>query len=221
MIVPIILAAGASSRMGRPKALCDFDGRTCIELALDACRQASLAPPIVVLGFQAATIRRRVRFGNATVVMNECAERGQTSSLKAGLSALPDHAEAFLLYPLDFPLVCAAELGLLLTAWRARSRGRRIFIPSHDRRRGHPVLFDATLRVAFMQLADESPARAVVDASPDQISYVECETPYVLTDMDTPEDYARCLLIFRSRARAHQGGGSSRPVPVEHAWNCR
>ena len=78
MIVPIILAAGASSRMGRPKALCDFDGRTCIELVLDACRQASLAPPIVVLGFQAATIRRRVRFGNATVVMNESAERGQT-----------------------------------------------------------------------------------------------------------------------------------------------
>ena len=141
MIVPVILAAGASSRMGRPKALCDFDGRTCIELALDACRQASLAPPIVVLGFQAATIRRRVRFGNATVVMNEGAERGQTSSLKAGLSALPDHAEAFLLYPVDFPLVCAAELGLLVTAWRARSSGRRIFIPSHDGRRGHPVLF--------------------------------------------------------------------------------
>ena len=195
MIVPIILAAGASSRMGRPKALCDFDGRTCIELVLDACRQASLAPPIVVLG--------------------------QTSSLKAGLTALPDRTEAFLLYPVDVPLVSAAELRLLLAAWHARHGSQRIFIPSHDRRRGHPVLFDATLRVAFMQLADESPARAVVDASPDQISYIECQTPYVLIDMDTPDDYARCLLIFRSRARAHQGGGSSRPVPVEHAWNCR
>ena len=67
MIVPVILAAGASSRMGRLKALCDFDGRTCLELALDACREASLAPPIVVLGYQAETIRRLVRFGDATV----------------------------------------------------------------------------------------------------------------------------------------------------------
>jgi len=220
MIVPVILAAGASSRMGRLKALCDFDGRTCLELALDACREASLAPPIVVLGYQAETIRRLVRFGDATVVTNECVERGQTSSLKAGVSVLPDCAEAFLLYPVDFPLVSAAEIGLLCTAWRARSSGRRIFIPSPDRRRGHPVLFDATLRVAFLQLADESPARAVVDASPDQISYIECQTPYVLIDMDTPEDYARCLLIFRSRARAHQGGGWSRAAPVE-PWNCR
>ena len=212
MIVPIILAAGASSRMGRLKALCDFDGRTCLELALDACREARLAPPIVVLGFQAETIRRLVRFGDATVVTNECAERGQTSSLKAGLSALPDQAEAFLLYPADFPLVCAAELRLLLTAWRARGSGRRIFIPSHDGRRGHPVLFDAALRAAFMLLADESPARTVVDASRDQISYVECETPYVLIDMDTPEDYARCLLVSRSRATAHQAAGSAVPV---------
>ena len=115
----------------------------------------------------------------------------------------------------------AAELRLLLAAWHAGHGSQRIFIPSHDRRRGHPVLFDATLRVAFMQLADESPARAVVDASPDQISYIECQTPYVLIDMDTPEDYARCLLIFRSRARAHQGGGWSRAAPVEHAWNYR
>jgi molybdenum cofactor cytidylyltransferase len=210
MIIPIILAAGASSRMGRLKALCDFDGRTCLELALDACREGRLAAPIVVLGFQAETIQRLVRLGDATVVMNESAERGQTSSLKAGLSLLPDGAEAFLLYPVDFPLVSAAELGLLVTAWRARSSGQRIFIPSHDRRRGHPVLFDATLRDAFMQLTDEAPARAVVDAYRDRISYVECATPYVLIDMDTPDDYARCLLAFRSRARTTKavGGGA-------------
>ena len=202
MIVPIILAAGASSRMGRPKALCEFDGWTCIELALDACREASLAPPIVVLGFHAEAIRRHVSFGDATVVLNQYAERGQTSSLKSGLTALPDRTEAFLLYPVDFPLVSAAELRLLLAAWRARSGGQHIFIPSHDRRRGHPVLLDATLRDAFMRLADDSPARVVIDALPDRISYVECETPTVLVDMDTPEDYARCLLVSRSRAAA-------------------
>src|SRR4030095_12071235 len=53
-VVPIILAAGASTRMGCPKALCDFYGRSCLELALDACREALLARPIVVLGFWAS-----------------------------------------------------------------------------------------------------------------------------------------------------------------------
>jgi molybdenum cofactor cytidylyltransferase len=210
LIVPIILAAGASSRMGRLKALCDFDGRTCIELALDACREATLAPPIVVLGFHAETIRRCVPFGDATVVVNEWAERGQTSSLKAGLGTLPDQAEAFLLYPVDFPLVSAAEVRLLVSAWHERAPGARIFIPSHERRRGHPVLFDASLRDAFMRLADDSPARAVVDASPEQVSHVDCETPYVLIDMDTPDDYIRCLGAFQCRAAAREASGPGR-----------
>ena len=214
MIVPIILAAGASSRMGGPKALCDFEGRTCIELALDACHEATLTPLVVVLGFHAETIRRRVAFGDATVVVNQYAERGQTSSLKAGVSALPDRAEAFLVYPVDFPLVTAVELRLLHAAWQARSSGQRIFIPSHDRRRGHPVLFDGTFRDAFMQLADESPARAVVDASPERVSYVDCEMPYVLADMDTPDDYARRLSAFRARAKAHQAADAGRCAAV-------
>jgi len=212
MIVPVILAAGSSSRMGRLKPLCDFDGRTCLELALDACREAGLAPPVVVLGFHGDTIRRCVGFGDVTVVMNEHAERGQTSSLKAGLRALPERAEAFLLYPVDFPLVSATEIHLLSGAWRARSNGARVFIPSHDRRRGHPVLFDAGLRDAFLQLADDAPARTVVEACHDRVLYVPCETPSVLIDMDTPDDYARCLLAFRARARA-------RERIAEDAWN--
>src|SRR5882724_9236195 len=65
-VVPIILAAGASTRMGTPKALCDFDGRSCLQLALDACREAGLARPIVVLGFWAAEISAHVRLDAAT-----------------------------------------------------------------------------------------------------------------------------------------------------------
>jgi len=212
MIVPIILAAGESSRMGRLKALCDFDGRTCLELALDACREALLASPIVVLGFREGIIRQLVPFGDANVVVNESAERGRTSSLKAGLRAIPDRAEAFLLYPIDFPLVSAAEVRLLAAAWRTRSASERIFIPSHDRRRGHPVLFDATLRDAFVELADDAPARTVVDTYRDRVAYVACDTPNVLIDMDTPDDYVRCLLAFRARAIATGSAGT--PVPA-------
>src|SRR2546427_6675799 len=189
---PIILAAGASTRMGAPKALCDFDGRPCLQLALDACREAGLARPVVVLGFWAAEISAHVRLEAATVRLNDLAHHGQTSSLKVGLRALSARAQAFLLYPVDFPLLTAEDVRPLLAAWRTRRRNQRIFIPSHARRRGHPVLFDAALRASFLALDVAAPARAVVDARADEIVYVEHDTPYVLMDMDTPEDYARC-----------------------------
>lgn len=204
-MVPIILAAGASTRMGTPKALCDFDGRSCLQLALDACREAGLARPVVVLGFWAAEIRARVPLDAVTVRLNGLAHHGQTSSLKVGLQALPARAQAFLLYPVDFPLLTAGDVPPLLAAWRTRRHYQRIFIPSHARRRGHPVLFDATLRGTFLTLDVTASARDVVDARADEIVYVEHDTPYVLMDMDTPEDYSRCLTEFRLRTmRPHE-----------------
>lgn len=204
-IVPIILAAGASTRMGGPKALCDFYGRSCLQLALDTCRDARLARPIVVLGFWAREISARMRLETTTVRINEQSDHGQTSSLKVGLMALPRSADAFLLYPVDFPLLTALDVQPLLAAWQARRFGQRIFIPSHARRRGHPVLIDAMLQDEFLRLDDETPARAVIEARGYQITYVEHDTPYVLMDMDTPDDYARCLAEFRRRAMGRDG----------------
>src|SRR5258706_14932184 len=170
-IVPIILAAGASTRMRRPKALCDFDGRTCLGLVLRAFHAAALGTPIVVLGFHADEVREGVSITDAAFVTNDRADRGQTSSLKTGLEAVPSGVRAFLLYPVDFPLVTAADLERLASAWRARL-GARIIIPSHDHRRGHPVLFDMAFRDPFLGLPDDAPARWVVDAYADDITYV-------------------------------------------------
>ena len=206
-IVPIILAAGASTRMGTPKALCDFDGHSCLQLALHTCREAGLARPIVVLGYWAAEISARVRLEAATVHRNGLPHHGQTSSLKVGLRALPARAQAFLLYPVDFPLLTAEDVRLLLAAWRTRRRDQRIVIPSHGHRRGHPVLFDAVLRESFLALDDATPAHAVVDARASDIVYVEHDTPYVLMDMDTPEDYARCVTEFRLRTMRRRSRG--------------
>ncbi|MBI2930297.1 MAG: nucleotidyltransferase family protein [Planctomycetes bacterium] len=192
MITPLILAAGESTRMGRPKALLEFGGRTALDLVLRACRE--LGDPIVVVGAHADAIRARVP---VDAVVNPAYARGQTSSLKVGLRNLPAGTEAFLLYPVDFPLVTAAQVGRLAGAWARRGPKARIIIPSHDGRRGHPVVFDAFLREEFLRLADEAPARAVVRAHAEEIAYVTFDEPDVLMDMDTPEDYARCLKRWR------------------------
>ncbi len=199
-VVPVILAAGASTRMGRSKPLLDFDGRTCLELAIGACKEAGTDAPVVVLGHEAEAVRRRVKLDGLTVVVNAEYEKGQTSSLKAGLRKLPEKAEAFLIHPVDYPLIEAEDVLIPVAEWYRRKGGKQVFVPSYNLKRGHPVLFDAALKKEFLALPDERPARAVLNLRPERIAYIEARE-CVLMDMDTPEDYARCLALYRARER--------------------
>ena len=178
--------------MGRPKPLCTFGGRPALELVLDACGRAGLIR-IVVLGHAAKEIREGVTFGGAMVVENPDYEKGQTSSFQAGLRALPAESAAFLLFPADHPLITAAEIDPLVAEFRRRRTERKIFVPSYNLKRGHPVLFDVSMRDELLGLPADTPARKVLDLHPGRIAYVEIPTPAILMDMDTPEDYARCV----------------------------
>jgi molybdenum cofactor cytidylyltransferase len=85
-----------------------------------------------------------------------------------------------------------------MTAFRARRPGQRIFVPSFAHRRGHPVLVEAALAPAFLALGEGASARDVIGAHPDQLVHVEAADDRVLLDMDTPDDYRRCLARFRA-----------------------
>jgi molybdenum cofactor cytidylyltransferase len=197
-LVPILLAAGASSRMGRPKALLDFDGKTTLQLALEAVR--GFAKPIVVLGPNHPEIRARVALGHVRVMLNLDVDSGQTASLKAALAILPEDVEGFFFMPVDFPLVRAADVARLVDAYRAEpDPAKSIFIPSHDLKRGHPVLCRRELAAEFLALPPEGSARDVVNRVNSRVAYVIYPEAYVLMDMDTPEDYVRCLEAYRSR----------------------
>lgn len=194
-VAPLILAAGASRRMGRPKALLDFDGTPAIRLVLAACTGPDLLPAIVVLGADAETVMRAVPRG-VRILVNPDPDRGRTSSVKLAVQAADPKAEAFLIFPVDVPLVPQAVVARLLEA-----RGRApIVVPSHDRRRGHPVLVDASLRDEILRLGDDEPLREVFHKRPESVLHVNAGTPAVLMDMDTPEDYARALESFRRRS---------------------
>ena len=101
MIAGIILAAGASSRMGTPKALLDYRGETFVGRlvrVLGACCK----PVIVVLGYHADAIRQQVP-ATANIVINPDPSRGQLSSLQTGLAELPADADGFAFIPVDSP----------------------------------------------------------------------------------------------------------------------
>ena len=188
-IVAVVLAAGASSRMGRPKALLDFDGRTCVARVLDTCGQAGVSRVVLVTSPAGAEVR--AQGAGATLAINPQPERGMLSSLQAGLSKLPADTSGFLIYPVDYPIVPPEEVRRLLVAFAAGAG--RIFIPSFAHRRGHPVLVDVALAGEFLALEPTSSARAVMAAHADEITHVEAADDRVLMDMDTPEDYRRCL----------------------------
>jgi molybdenum cofactor cytidylyltransferase len=205
-LVPIILAAGASSRMGRPKALLDFDGRTALQLALEAVR--GFAKPIVVLGPNHPEIRARVALGHVRVMLNLDVDSGQTASLKAALAILPGDVDAFFFMPVDFPLVTADDVARLVEAYRAEpDPAKSIFIPSHDLKRGHPVLCRRELAAEFLALPGGGSARDVMNRVNSRVAYVIYPEAYVLMDMDTPEDYVRCLEAYRARGKENRKDG--------------
>jgi molybdenum cofactor cytidylyltransferase len=197
-LVPIVLAAGASSRMGRPKALLDFDGKTALQLALHAVR--GHADPIVVLGPNHEDIRSRVDLQGVRVVLNLDVDSGQTASLKVALALLPPGAGAFFFMPVDYPLVTGEDVARLVQAFRKNTdSGKSIFVPSHDQKRGHPVLCRRELAEEILSLPPGASARDVMNRVNSRVAYVIYPEAYVLMDMDTPEDYVRCLGAYRAR----------------------
>src|SRR5256885_4405870 len=206
-VVAVVLAAGSSTRMGRPKALLEFDGPVCLDLVLGACAEAALAGAVVVTAPDGEAVRARAAAAGlpALLAVNDQPERGMLSSLQAGLRHLPAGTDAFFIYPVDFPLSPARELARLVDAWAGRGppAAARIFLPSFARRRGHPVLLDPALAPELLALGEGVSARDELAAHAAAIAHVDAADDRVLMDMDTPDDYRRCL----ARYRLDHGGG--------------
>jgi len=200
LVTPIILAAGHSRRMGRPKPLLDLHGELCIARALRACAEGGASTPVVVLGYEAEAVRLVLPPEVRTCMNPEFASTGPAASLQRGLDLLPDECDAFLLFPVDFPLVTGKDVAALLTRWETVREHKRIVVPSHLMRRGHPALFARSLQPEFRDLDGNAPLHQVLRAHKDDVEYVIMEQPWVLENMDTPEDYQRCLQILTEKA---------------------
>ena len=191
-IVPILLAAGESKRLPFPKALASFGAKTAIEIALENC--AGLPGCIVVLGAEAQRIRARLPAG-ATVVIHRRWRAGQLSSLLAGLRHVARGA-AFLVYPVDHPLLTRRLLWRLVAAFDHRAPEKKIFLPRFGRRAGHPTIFSPETRA---EIETARTAREVVYRDRKRIAYVAARSSAIWEDFDSPATYARCLQKFLRR----------------------
>jgi molybdenum cofactor cytidylyltransferase len=201
MLAAVILAAGESRRMGQPKALLAFPGRTTaegrpctlLEHLLAVVRHPQIGMRRVVLGAHAEEIRRQVPLDPECVVINHEWQRGQLTSIQVALGSLPVGAtDGLLLCPVDHPMISPELVDALITAFYCS--GKLIAIPTYHGRRGHPVIFSSKLYGALLTAPPELGARAVVWEHADQIVEVPTDQEGVVLNINDPETYEQ---LFR------------------------
>ena len=189
MIAGIILAAGASSRMGRPKALLEYRGETFVG-RLARVLGNECQPVIVVLGYHADELRERIPAG-VQIVVNPDPSRGQLSSLQTALAALPTTSQGFAFIPVDSPAVAESTVAQLSRAFANRGELTLFVIPRQGDKRGHPVFAAKTMAAEFLALPPASKASDVVHARVDRTEYEDVADPGIFADVDDPEEYRR------------------------------
>lgn len=189
----MILAAGGSTRLGRPKALVDFGGRTCLERVVDACRDGGFARPILVVPPPPSPVEAFTRSTPLDIdrVVNPAPERGQTSSLRLALERLPPDAEGFAVLPVDHPLLDGGSLRTLRQAFASRGPDTRGVVPIFGGRRGHPLLAERSLAIPLLALPDGGSARSVLGRGA-AIAEVPMADDRTTIDLDTPDDLEAC-----------------------------
>ena len=197
MITAVVLAAGKSERMGRPKMLLPFGRETLIETVLAGVLRSRVDDVVVVLGAHRETIEPVVSKFALRTVFNSDFGAGMLSSVLRGLREVPAAAQAFLVVLGDQPFPPATVIDRLIAAHKISGKG--IVLPVHRGRRGHPVLIDMRFRDEVTALDPSVGLRQLLRDHPDDVLEVPVRTPAVLMDVDRPDDYRKALASKRRR----------------------
>jgi molybdenum cofactor cytidylyltransferase len=184
----IVLAAGASSRMGEPKALLEVEGVTFLERAVHLLRDAGCKYVIAVVTDD-LWIERLADVSGAAVIINDADDAEQIDSLRLGIANLPDDTDAVAVLPVDFPRVSVATVKRLV-AEAARSNAP-ILNPAYKGVAGHPVIFASRLFPELLTPDLPEGARSVMDAHAAEAHVIDVDDPGVTIDVDTPGDYQK------------------------------
>jgi molybdenum cofactor cytidylyltransferase len=186
LLAAVILSAGASSRMGRPKALLPYREGTFLEHLIQVTRHPRIGATRVVLGAGAEEIQTIAKLDPAFIVLNKNWQRGQLSSIQAGLISLEKIiTDGILLCPVDHPLISARLINHLIEQFYAG--GKKIVLPTYNSRRGHPVIFARSLYSELLSAPADKGARAVVWAHAADILEVPTEEEGVVLNINDPD----------------------------------
>ena len=189
-VVAIILAAGRSTRMGGPnKLLAELGGKPLVRLVTEQALASKAERVIVVTGHQADQVEKALRGLKVTFVRNPDFADGLATSVKSGISATPDTADAAVICLGDMPLIDAHLVDRLIEAF-APDRGNLIVVPVSDNRRGNPVLWSRRFFNELMALDGDIGARHLIARHAEAVAEVPVEGNSAFLDIDTPQALA-------------------------------
>jgi molybdenum cofactor cytidylyltransferase len=187
----IILAAGLSSRMERPKPLLKVGPLTFLERAARTLRVAGCRRVYAVVNASAEWVGNGARELDLEIVANERPESEQIDSLRLALRQVGDDAAAVLVLPVDLPLVAEETAAALVAAYRATPAP--LYLPFHNTVAGHPVLLGRELFSEILDTELEEGVRTLIMSHARDLREVKVVDPGILIDIDTPDDYWRYI----------------------------
>ncbi|MGD2273019.1 MAG: nucleotidyltransferase family protein [Desulfobacterales bacterium] len=194
----IILAAGMSTRLGKPKQLLDLRGKYLLEWILDACLGSELDKTFLVLGHQHQkifrTLDQKLRHPNIQVVVNTKYREGQSRSLRAGLLETGDVFPSVMFLLGDQPMVDSKMINLLL--FRFWNSEKDICLATHRGKRRNPVIFGRKWYDQLLEIKGDIGAREIIEANTRNVLAVGVEDSRYFYDIDTERDYANLLNVI-------------------------
>ncbi len=191
-VAAVILAAGNARRMGELKQVLPCRGEALVHRAARAALEAKLAPVVVVVGAEAERVARAVADLPVRIAYNPHGAEGQSTSVRAGLAALPTGVDGEVFLPADQPFITAEVLRMLVEGLNA---GAQVVAPEVEGHITSPVLFSAALFGELAALEGDSGGRALFSRYPPlRISWHD---PRLAVDVDSPEDYERWCGVER------------------------
>jgi molybdenum cofactor cytidylyltransferase len=189
----IILAAGSSSRLGRPKQLLDLAGKPVLQHVIETLSRSPVDEIVVVIGHQAVDVATAVGGTGVRVAVNPDYRTGQSTSLRTGLEATGDESRAAVIVLGDQPGLRAEAVSAVVRAWR--KGGALAVQAAYTGVPGHPVLFDRSIWPELAQAEGDEGARSILENHPEWRTLVEVggSPP---PDIDTEEDYERIRESF-------------------------
>ncbi|MEG2934972.1 MAG: molybdenum cofactor cytidylyltransferase [Clostridium sp.] len=188
MVSGIIMASGLSVRMGNCKLLMDYKNKPMIQWVMEAVKESSLSPKLVVTGNE--EIKELAQRVNLTVVINEKGNLGQSQSIKLGVLN-SEEADGYAFIPGDQPFISSSFINVLIQEFEKAQD--KIIVPVFQGTRGNPVIFPKTFREELLNLQGDVGGRVLLKKYKEYIQFVDIEEGKLLLDIDTKEEYERLI----------------------------
>jgi molybdenum cofactor cytidylyltransferase len=196
----IVLAAGLSSRFGRPKQLLELGGKPLLQWTLDACLDSKIDCIYLVLGYKSQeimeTLSKKIRHPHLKVIVNRNYRKGQSTSLQAGVAEVSDAFPSAMFILGDQPLIDVASINLLLEKYWASEKN--ICVPLFQKKRGNPTIFSRKFYDEIISIKGDIGARRIIEENPDQVLGIEVKRSSFFHDINTQKDLEKAQSLIKS-----------------------